>query len=132
MMAGLSAVVPLAYLVPGLYAHPWLLAAIVFLTNTGQGIAALVLVLIPTESAPPEFRATSIGLATLVGELFGATASPLVAGHFAERLGLGVTMWLAALGSALLFGVGLLLREPADRTSGIGLPEPASAESGLP
>jgi hypothetical protein len=32
--------------------HPWLMAGAGFLANEGQGIAALTLVLIPTETAP--------------------------------------------------------------------------------
>ena len=115
LMAGMSAIVPLAYLVTTLYAHAWLLAAIVFAANTGQGIAALIMVLVPTESVPPPFRATSIGLATLVGEVFGATAAPMLAGLVAENHGLGVTMWLAAVGSGLVFVVGLLLQETAGK-----------------
>jgi predicted MFS family arabinose efflux permease len=111
VMAAMSAVVPIAYLVPILYAHSLLLAAIVFLTNTGQGIASLIMVLVPTESVPPQFRATSIGLATLVGEAMGATAAPIVAGILAEKYGLGLTMWLAAGGSAVIFLVALFLRE---------------------
>src|SRR5580698_215074 len=68
LMAALSAVVPLAFMVPVLYEYPLLLAGIVFAANTGQGIASLIMVLVPTESVPPQFRATSIGLTTLVGE----------------------------------------------------------------
>jgi predicted MFS family arabinose efflux permease len=112
LMAALSAVVPLAFLVPVLYVYPLLLAAIVFAANTGQGIASLVMVLVPTESVPPQFRATSIGLTTLVGEIMGATGAPLLAGRLAEKHGLGLTMWLAAGGSALLFLTALFLREP--------------------
>ena len=58
MMAIMCAVVPLTFLVPALYVYPLLLAAIVFVANTGQDIASLVLVLVPTESVPPQFRAT--------------------------------------------------------------------------
>lgn len=111
LMAALSAIVPIAYLVPVLYAHSLVLAAIVFLANTGQGMASVVLVLVPTESVPPQFRATSIGLATLVGEVAGATFAPLLAGLLAERYGLGLTMWLAAGGSAVIFVTALFLRE---------------------
>jgi len=111
LMAAVSALVPLAFLVPGLYVYPMLLAAIVFAANTGQGIAGLVMVLVPTESVPPQFRATSIGLTTLAGEVMGATGAPLLAGTLAEKHGLGLTMWLAAGGSALLFLVALFLRE---------------------
>jgi MFS family permease len=109
--AAISAVIPLAFLVPSLYVYPLLLAAIVFITNSGQGIASLIMVLVPTETVPPQFHASSIGLATLVGEIFGATAAPIIVGNLAERHGLGLSMWMAALGSAVVFVVGLLLRE---------------------
>jgi predicted MFS family arabinose efflux permease len=112
LMAALSAVVPLAFLVPVLYVYPLLMAAIVFAANTGQGIASLVMVLIPTESVPPQFRATSVGLITFIGEIVGATGAPLLAGALAEKHGLGLTLWLAAGGSALLFLAALFLREP--------------------
>ena len=111
LMAAMSAVVPLAFLVPALYVHPGVLALIVFLANSGQAIATVVLVLVPTESVPAQFRATSIGLATLAGEVMGATAAPILAGALAQRHGLAVTMWLAASGSGLLFLVALFLRE---------------------
>jgi predicted MFS family arabinose efflux permease len=75
-MAALSAIVPVAFLAPVLYVYPLLLAAIVFLANTGQGIASLIMVLVPTESVPPEFRATSIGLTTLVGEILSLRIGP--------------------------------------------------------
>ena len=113
VMAAASALVPLAFLVPALYAYPLLLAAIVFAANTGQGIASLVMVLVPTESVPTQFRATSIGLTTLAGEIMGATGAPLLAGALAEKHGLGLTMWLAAGGSAVLFLAALFVREPA-------------------
>jgi len=118
LMAAMSAVVPLAFLVPVLYVYPLLLAAIVFVANTGQGIASLILVLVPTESVPPQFRATSIGLATLVGEIMGATAAPILAGALAEKHGLALTLWLAAGGSALLFLVTLFLQEPVRGQAG--------------
>jgi MFS family permease len=113
LMAAMSAVVPLAFLVPALYIYPLVLAVVVFAANTGQGIASLILVLVPTESVPPQFRATSIGLATLVGEVIGATIAPILAGALAEKHGLAITMWLAAGGSAVLFVAALLLRETA-------------------
>jgi len=117
MMAMMSAAVPLAFLLPVLFEHRFLLAGIVFVGNTGQGIASLIMVLVPTESVPAEFRATSIGLVTSVGEIAGATTAPLLAGVLAETYGLSLTMWLAAGGSALVFLVALFLRETAKRTS---------------
>jgi len=118
LMAVMSALVPLALLCPVLQAHPLLLAGIIFTANSGQGIASLVMVLIPTESVPGRFRATSIGLATLAGEVMGATVAPLVAGALAEKYGLPLTMWLAAVGSAVVFLAALWLRETAAENLG--------------
>jgi predicted MFS family arabinose efflux permease len=109
--AAMSAFVPLALLVPSLYAHAWLLAGIVFLANSGQGLGSLIMVLVPTGSVPAEFAATSIGLVTLVGEVFGATAAPMLGGAFSEKYGLGITLWMSAAGSVLIFLAALFLRE---------------------
>jgi len=129
MMAAMSAVVPLAFLVPVLYVYPLLLAAIVFVANTGQGIGSLILVLVPTESVPQQFRATSIGLATLIGEIMGATLAPILSGVLAEKYGLGLTMWLAAVGSAVVFVAALFLRETAGpgKSTDVGAGVPARA-----
>lgn len=113
LLAVMCTVVPLALLVTPLYQVPWVLAAILFLTYGAQGVAPLVLVLVPTETVSRGFAATSIGLATLVGEVFGATAAPVIAGALAVRHGLGLTMWLSAAGSLLIFLVALFLKETA-------------------
>jgi MFS family permease len=110
-LAVLSSVVPLALLVPSLYGHLWLLAAILFVANGGQAIASLIIVLVPAESAPAGFAGTAIGLVTLVGEIIGATAAPAAGGALAERFGLGTTLWLSAGGMAFLFLITLMLIE---------------------
>ena len=114
-LAALTTLTPLALLVPSFYAHPWLLAAILFATNGGQGLAALIMVLVPTESVPAQYAATSIGLATLVGEIFGATAAPYLGGVYADKYGLGVTLWMSAAGALLIFFVSLFLKRTAIR-----------------
>ena len=124
MMAAMSAVVPLAFLLPVLYVYPLILAAIVFVANTGQGIGSLILVLVPTESVPAQFRATSIGLATLVGEVMGATVAPILSGALAEQYGLALTMWLAAVGSTVVFVTALFLRETAGPRFGVPVIQP--------
>jgi len=113
MMSAMSALVPLSFLCPFLFRYSLLLAAIVFISNTGQGMASLIMVLVPTESVPAEFRATSIGLVTSVGEIAGATTAPLLAGGLAEAYGLSLTLWLAAAGSAIVFVIAVFLRETA-------------------
>src|SRR5882724_2674136 len=112
-VALISAVVPLTYQVPFLVSHPWLLAVAGFVANGGQGIAALALVLVPAESVPPEFAATAIGLTTLVGEVFGGTLAPAIAGGVADRYGLAAPLWIAAAGAVTVFCAGLFLRETA-------------------
>ncbi len=111
LMAVMCAVVPLALLISPLYAYPWILAAIICLTNAGQGIGALILVLVPTESVPPQFAATAIGLATLTAEILGATVAPILGGRLAQSYGLGATMWMSAGGAAIVFAAALWLRE---------------------
>lgn len=112
-LAALSSVLPLALLARPLYSHLWLLAAILFLTQGSQAIAALVVVLIPAESVPPELTGTAIGMANMVGELIGATIAPTLGGTLAESYGLGTTMLMATGGMVLLFLAVLFLKETA-------------------
>jgi predicted MFS family arabinose efflux permease len=126
--AAMSTIVPIALLLSPLYAYPWLLSAILFLTNGGQGMAALILVLVPTESVSPRFAATAIGLATLVGEIFGATLTPVFGGALAQRYGLAVTMWMSAGGTVLVFLVALFLKETAHVRAGRATFHPVTAD----
>ena len=112
-MAAISTVLPIALCIPQLYEHLWVLAGILFLTQGGQAIAALILVLVPAESVPPQFSATAIGLATLVGELFGATGAPALGGVLADKFGLAMPLRMAAGGTVLLFLAALFIKEPA-------------------
>ena len=114
LMAALSAIVPIAFQVSWFYSFPWLLAAVLFLTNTGQGLAALIMVLVPTESVPPRFAATSIGLATFTGEIVGGTLAPVLGGALAEKHGLGVTLWMSAAGSVLIMLASFFLKETSN------------------
>ena len=86
----------------------------------------LVMVLIPTESVPPQFAATSIGLATLAGEVFGATIAPTLGGALAEKHGLGITLLMSAGGAGLLFLVALFLKETANLRNGSAHPPPVA------
>ena len=127
-MAALCMLVPLELLIGPLYAHPWILAAILFATNAGQGVPALILVLVPTESVPPQFAATSIGLATLIGEVFGATVAPAVGGAMAQAHGLAAPLWMSAGGMALVFFVTLFLKETARDRAATAEVLPATAD----
>jgi predicted MFS family arabinose efflux permease len=114
----ISATAPLIYQVAFLTAHPWLLAAAGFLVNGGQGIAPLVLVLVPTESVPAKFAATAIGLATLVGEIVGGAMAPALAGTAADRYGLGAPLWIASAGAMLVLLASLFMTETAPSKTG--------------
>jgi predicted MFS family arabinose efflux permease len=113
MVALVSAAVPLTYQAPFLISHPWLMALAGFVANGGQCIAALTLVVVPTETVPPQFAATAIGLTTLVGEIVGGTVAPAISGAVADRHGLGASMWIAAGGAIVVFLATLFMRETA-------------------
>ncbi|HXJ07830.1 MAG TPA: MFS transporter [Candidatus Acidoferrum sp.] len=112
-VALVSATAPLTYQAAFLTAHPWLMAGAGFLVNGGQGIAPLVLVLVPTESVPAKFAATAIGLATLVGEIVGGAMAPAVAGAAANRYGLAAPLWIASAGALLVLFASLFMIETA-------------------
>jgi predicted MFS family arabinose efflux permease len=109
----ISAVVPLTYQIPFLITHPWLMALAGFVANGGQGMAALVLVLIPTESVSPRLAGTAIGLTTLVGEIFGGTLAPTVSGRMADAYGMATPLWIAAGGAIAVVIAGLFIHETA-------------------
>ncbi len=113
-LALISTLLPIALYLPVLYLHLWLLAAILFLTQGGQAIAALIMVLVPAESVPPQFSATAIGLATLVGEIIGATIAPAAGGAMAEAFGLGMPLLMAAASTAVVFVAALFIQEPGN------------------
>jgi predicted MFS family arabinose efflux permease len=117
-VALISAMAPLIYEVSFLIAHPWLMAAAGFFVNGGQGIAPLVLVLVPTESVPAKFAATAIGLATLVGEIVGGAMAPALAGAAANRYGLGAPLWIASAGAVLVLLASLFMTETAPSKTG--------------
>jgi predicted MFS family arabinose efflux permease len=117
LVAAISAVVPLTYQTPFLIHHPWLMALAGFVANGGQGIAALTLVIIPTETVPAGFTATAIGLATLVGEIVGGTLAPAISGAISDRYGLGASLWIAAGGAFVVFLVGVFIKETAPARS---------------
>ncbi len=117
MLAVMSAIVPLALQVRPLYSVPWVLAGILMLCNAGQAIASLIIVLVPAETVPPQFRASAIGLSTLAGEVIGATVAPTLGGTFAEKMGLHVPLLMSAGGMVLLFLAALGLEETRGKLS---------------
>lgn len=109
----LSALLPLALMVPALYGNLWLLALILFLTQGGQAIAAICIVLVPSDSVPRHLIGSAIGFTTLCGEMLGGFAAPIAAGALAGRHGLAVPLWIASGGAVVVFLVALALRPVA-------------------
>ena len=122
LMGLLCAVLPLALMFRPLYGELWLLAAILFLTQGGQAIATICIVLVPAESVPHRLVGSAIGFATLFGELFGGFAAPIVVGSLAARHGLAIPLWIAAGGAAIVFLVALVLKPaPAPTRESVAL-----------
>jgi predicted MFS family arabinose efflux permease len=123
LMGGLSALSPIVLLAGRLYSHLPVMAVLLFLTNGGQAIAALALVLIPAETVPAAVTATGIGITNLVGEIFGATVAPVGGGMVAERYGLGAVMWMSVAGTVVVMLAALFMRETKLKTEPTRLPE---------
>ncbi len=114
--APLCTVLPLILLWPPMYDHLWLLAAVLFVSQAGQAVAAIIMVLVPTETAPPNMAAAAIGVVTLFGEIVGGAVAPTAAGELADgfpSLGLAIPLLMAAAGSMLVFVVALFMKETA-------------------
>ncbi len=110
VVAALCALLPLALLIRPLYEHLWVLAGILFLTQAGQAVSAICIVLVPAESVPPRLVGSAIGFTTLCGELLGGFIAPIVAGSLAGQHGLAVPLWIAVAGAVVVFLVALFLR----------------------
>jgi predicted MFS family arabinose efflux permease len=114
-LAASSIFLPLSLLVPALYGHLWLFAAVEFVLSTSQAIPSIVLVLIPTETVPARLGATAIGAATMSSEFIGATVAPTIGGIIAQQIGLDTTMMIAAGANVVLFLICLGLKETRGR-----------------
>jgi MFS family permease len=114
----LCALLPLALLLRPLYAHLWVLAVILFLTQGGQAVSAICIVLVPTDGTPRHLIGAAIGLTTLCGEMFGGFLAPIAAGSLVGRYGLATPLWMATAGAAVVLIVALVLK-PSAAAAGI-------------
>jgi MFS family permease len=96
-------------------APPWMVAALLFLGGTANGLSALFLAIIPSESVDPRFCATVLGYIMGAGEIFGGVLSPPIAGHFADQFGISAPVWIMAALVVLssLFSLGLTETAPS-------------------
>lgn len=84
-----------------------------FFLAVAQGYAPVFMSIIPAESIPRAFVATAMSLIVLVGEIFGGTMVPTIAGSLADRFSPTAPLWMAAGGSFLVFLVSFGLKETA-------------------
>ena len=110
VMGLLSTILPLALMFRPFYGQLWVLATILFLTQCGQAIAAICIVLVPAESVPRRLVGSAIGFATLFGEMLGGFAAPIIAGSLAAQHGLATPLWMAAGGSIVVVLIALALK----------------------
>ncbi len=85
-------------LVFGGHSLPVVFAGTVLAAAGGSGCGALIMAIIPGESAPAHLRGTAMGFNAGAGELLGAGGMSVVVGWIADRLGLGVSAVGAAGG----------------------------------
>ena len=72
----------------------WLLAGMFFIGWALNGTFPLFMSTVPSETVPPQYVATAVGLMVGTGEVFGGVAGPSLAGVAADRFGLGAPLWI--------------------------------------
>jgi MFS family permease len=99
----------------GDHSLPLVFAGAVLAGAGGAGCGALIMAIIPGESAPGHLKGTAMGFNAAAGELLGAGLMSVVVGSIADRAGLGVVPWVL-LGVAVLFClITLSLQETAPK-----------------
>ncbi len=93
----------------------WALAGLLFVGWSGTGAFPIFMGVVPGETVPRAFAASSMGLVVCVGELVGGVGMPWVAGRVADQTSLAAPMTIAAI-CAFCGGVAaLFLEETAPR-----------------
>jgi predicted MFS family arabinose efflux permease len=103
-----SLLVPLSMLVVH---SPTPLSILGLVLAAGQGLAPLLMVVVPSETVAPTVVGAAVGITLLCGELFGSTGLTYLAGILANHYGLAVTMWVATGGAALVALATVFMKE---------------------
>lgn len=82
------------------------------------GPFSLLMATVPSETIPPAYVATALGLIMGVGEIAGGFAGPTIAGVAADTLGASAPMWMAAVFVLGAGAMSLALIETAPRVVG--------------
>src|SRR4029077_19138544 len=94
---------------------PLLFVGTVLVGAGGAGTGALIMAIIPGESAPPHLKGTAMGFNAAVGEMLGAGLMPVAVGRIADRVGLGVIPWVLLVVAVLFCLITLGLKETAPK-----------------
>jgi MFS family permease len=90
-------------------------AGLVLAGAGGAGCGALIMAIIPGESAPAHLKGTAMGFNAAVGEMIGAGAMSVVVGKVADLAGLGVVPWVLLTVAVLFCLITLALKETAPK-----------------
>jgi MFS family permease len=99
----------------GGHSLPVVFAGAVLVGAGGAGCGALIMAIIPGESAPEHLRGTAMGFDAACGELLGAGAMSVVVGKIADLAGLGVVPWVLLAVAVLFCLLTLALKETAPK-----------------
>ena len=103
--------VPLAVL--QFHGGVWGLAVLIFIGWSASGTMPLLMGTIPSETIPPRYIATAVGLVMGLGEIIGGVSSPAIAGWAADHYGLNAPV-IMQMGCAIIAAVmALFLAETA-------------------
>jgi predicted MFS family arabinose efflux permease len=89
----------------------WLFAALFMVHFFNNAAITLTVGPLCSETVPPALMATATGVVIAVGEILGGGLSPVIAGQFAERFGIGHLLWLPIGAIAIGFVLCLFLKE---------------------
>jgi MFS family permease len=94
---------------------PLVFAGVVLTGAGGAGTGALIMAIIPGESAPAHLKGTAMGFNAAVGELIGAGLMQILVGKIADLAGLGIIPWVLLTVAVLFCLITLALRETAPK-----------------
>lgn len=110
IFAALSIIAPLAVV----HIHSfWALAFVLMATFAGPGCFVIFMANIPSETVPPKYLATALGMVMGIGEIFGGGVAPALAGMAIEPYGEAAPFYIAAVGAAVAFLLSFFLIETA-------------------
>lgn len=89
------------------------LAALVFLGWSASGTMPLLMGTIPSETIPPRYVATALGMVMGLGEVLGGVSAPAIAGWAADRYSLRVPLLMQAGCAVAAAVMALFLTETA-------------------